>query len=104
MAKRSTGAGEQVLEARKQAPLLVFELPVHAALLVAAGTTSTLAIERLLLAGIDAPGNPAQQHQHFDLALQIVRKDEFVRRDGSQAVHTRSVTRCTESRPQTETA
>ena len=61
-----------------------------------------LAIKRLLLAGIDAAGDPTQQHQHFDLALQIVRKDEFVRRDCSQTFDAPIITRHTEPRPQTE--
>ena len=91
-----------MLKARNQAPLLVPELPVHAALLLASGTTSMLAIERLLLAGIDAADDPTQQHQHFDLTLQIVRKDELVRRDCSQVFNARIITRYTESRPRTE--
>src|ERR1700682_1801806 len=91
-----------MLKACNQAPLLILELPVHAALLLATGTTSRLAIERLLLAGIDAANDPTQQHQHFDLALQIVQKDELVRRDCSQVFNARIITRYTEPRPQTE--
>src|SRR3982074_1587515 len=90
-------------KARKQAPLLVLELPVHAALLLGNGTTAVLAIERLLLAGIDAADDPTQQHQHCDLTLQIVHKNELVRHDCSQVGNTGIVARYTEPRPQTET-
>src|SRR5260370_14123163 len=103
VAKQSTSASQQMLEARNQAPPLVVELPVHAAFLLATVATSVLAIERMLLAGIDAADDPTQKHQHSDLTLQIVHKDELVRRDCSQVVNTDVVTRYTEPRPQTET-
>ena len=61
-----------------------------------------LAIERLLLAGIDAAGDPTQQHQHSDLTLQIVYKSKVVRRDCAQLIDACIITRHTESRPQTE--
>src|ERR1700751_3380480 len=61
-----------------------------------------LPIERMLLAGIDAAYDPAQQHQHSDLTLQIVRKGKVVRGDGSQAVDERIITRRAEARTQTE--
>src|ERR1700738_686889 len=91
-----------MLEARNQAPPLVVELPVHAALLLATVATSVLAIERMLLAGIDAADDPTQKHQHSDLTLQIVHKDELVQRDCSQVVNTDVVIRYTEPRPQTD--
>ena len=72
------------------------------ALLLAAGRGSILAIKRLLLAGIDAAGNSAQQHQGSDLALQIVYKSEFVRCDCTQLFDACNITRRTEPRPQTE--
>src|SRR5580692_9618878 len=91
-----------MLKARNKAPLLILELPIHAAFLLADGTTNVLAIERLLLAGIDAPDDPTKQHERSDLTLQIVYKDELVRRDCSQVVNARIITRYTEPRSQTE--
>ncbi len=88
-----------MLKAREQAPFLVLDLPVHTALLPA---TSMLAVERLLLSGIDTAGDPTQQHQQFNLALQIVRKDQLVRRDGPQTVNERIISWYTEPRPQAE--
>ena len=67
-----------MLETRKQAPLLILELPVQAAFLLAIGASTMQAIQRLLLAGIDAAGDSAQHDQPFDLTLQIVRKGELV--------------------------
>ena len=57
-------------------------------------------IQRKLLAGIDAAGDPTQQHQHSDLTLQIVYKGKVVRGDGSQAVDARIITWRAEARAQ----
>ena len=94
-------SGLRVLKVRKEAPLLVLELAVHA-LLLTPGRASMLSIERMLLAGIDAPYDPTQQHQYSDLTLQIVYKGKVVRGDGSQAVDERIITRRAEARTQTE--
>src|SRR5271170_5534400 len=69
IAEQSTGAAQQVLETRNQAPLLVLQLSVHTAFFLGAGTTGMRAIERLLLAGIDAACDSTQHYQHFDLTL-----------------------------------
>src|SRR5260370_3701897 len=92
-----------MLEARNQAPPLVVELPVHAALLLATVATSVLAIERMLLAGIDAADDPTQKHQHSDLTLQTVLKDELVRPDCSHVGTTDVVTRVPEPRTRNQT-
>jgi hypothetical protein len=91
-----------VLKTRKQTPLLVIELSVQAALFLVPVTPLVSPIEGLLLAGIDAAGDPAQQNQPFDPALQVVGEDKFVRCNGSLAIHARIITRCPESWSRTE--